>query len=59
MILVYAGVVPRKAGAPGLDPTLIERSQILLHQLRNEIVVLPMVAVSGNRSHPGMTFSRN
>jgi hypothetical protein len=46
MILVYAGVVPRKAGADGIDPVLIERAQILLHKLRNEIVVLPMVAVS-------------
>lgn len=46
MILVYAGVVPRTAGARKIDDQLVERAKILLHKLRNDTVVLPMIAVS-------------
>ena len=42
-ILIYAGVAPRKNA---VDERLEERAQILLHTLRKDIVVLPLVAVS-------------
>jgi len=47
MVLVYAGLVPRKSGkATKASDDLAIRAKILLHMHRQDVIVLPTVAVS-------------
>lgn len=51
MILVYANAVPRKsAGVPGPDASqqqdLTLRAKLLLHLLRNDVIVVPTIVVA-------------
>lgn len=43
-VLIFAGLVPTKRGT--VDPLLRKRSRILLEHLKNDIVVLPVVAIA-------------
>jgi hypothetical protein len=45
MVLVYAGLVPRKSGK-AFPQELTVRAKILLHVHRNDTIVLPTIAVS-------------
>lgn len=47
-IVVYAGLVARKAanGETTRQQQLVKRAKILLHELRHDTVILPMIAVS-------------
>lgn len=47
MVLIYAGVVPRKPGkTTEASRELQIRSKILLHMCRKDIIVLPTIAIS-------------
>ena len=46
MVLIFAGVVPRKGKKSKELEELRVRAQLLLHQMRDETVVLPTIAVA-------------
>lgn len=46
MVLIFAGVVPRKSAKSKEIEELRVRAQLLLHQKRDETVVLPTIAVA-------------
>lgn len=48
MVLIYAGIVPRKSekGKAAHTTALATKAKLLLHMLRNDTVILPAVAVS-------------